>query len=136
MRVGAAIRVLLALSGCATYMPSSLDEIAPGNAVVVSVSRHAQLDIVQRVAIDEWRLQGRIVSVTPEAVVVSVRNGDRNDRFVRDSNEPLRQWIDVARSDVVAVEIRRVDALKTAGAVSLAVVVLTAVTLAGLNSGS
>ena len=127
--------MLAVVMGCVSYVPTSLDELAPGADVVLTLSRPAQIELERRTGITEWRMSGRLVALTEDSLILSIPTGERDQQFESDINEALHRRLDFARDDVLELEAERVEVVKTGGAVVLMVGVLTAITLGVMSAG-
>jgi hypothetical protein len=121
--------------GCVSYVPASFEELAPGADVVLTLSRPAQLELERRTGITDWRMSGRLVALTEDSLIVSMPTVERHAQFASDINEPLHRRLDFARDDVLEVEAKHVEKVKTGGAVVLSVGFLTVITLGVWSAG-
>jgi len=119
------IGVLAATTGCYAYVPSSVDEIAPGTPVRVRLTAAEAGRLVDQRLTDARLLAGTLVQHDGEQLLVDTSVG-RND-----AERGLRsvvQRVSVPRRDVLEVERRQLDKGRTgivvgAGAVALGVVI-------------
>lgn len=109
------------LSGCFSYVPSSV-EVAPiGQDVRLLVSRAGARELSQVPGIDEEvpTLRGTILEREGESLLLRVPVGHRQDGFHRVS---LDQAIQVPVAAILRLERRQLDVAKTSGLVGAALV--------------
>ena len=120
------------LSGCFTYMPIEPGQVEPGVDVRARVSPAAGARIAPLLgATEARRLDGKVITRAADTLIVEVPTVIVDTReFGRTPN----QRISIARGDLVELEVRKLDRLKTGAIVGGAAVAL-GVTLVKLLKG-
>lgn len=110
------------LTGCFTYIPARPGEVEAGVDVRARVSPDASARIAPLLgASDSRRLDGRLISSGTDTIVVEVPTVMVDNReFGRTPN----QRVSIARSDLVELEIRKLDRGRTMGIVGGGAIVL------------
>jgi hypothetical protein len=110
------------LSGCFTYIPVEPGEVEPGVAVRARVSAAASERIAPLLgATEARRLDGKLITRGSDTLIVEVPTVVVDTReFGRTPN----QRVSIPRSDLVELEVRRLDRWRTAGILGGAAVVL------------
>jgi hypothetical protein len=110
------------LSGCFSYIPARPGEVEPGVDVRARVSPTAGARIAPLLgAADARRLDGKLISNGADTIVVEVPTVMLDNReFGRTPN----QRVSIPRSDLVELEVRKLDRWRTLGIVGGAAVVL------------
>jgi hypothetical protein len=110
------------LSGCFTYIPVEPGEVEPGVAVRARVSPAASERIAPLLgAAEARRLDGKLITRGADTLIVEVPTVIVDTReFGRTPN----QRVSIPRSDLVELEVRKLDRWRTAGILGGAAVVL------------
>jgi hypothetical protein len=121
-RAIATLTASVLLSGCFSYIPAEPGELEPGLSVRARVSPTASARIAPLLgATDARRLDGTLITRSTDTLVVEVPTVIVDTReFGRTPN----QRISIARSDLVELEIRKLDRWRTVGVVGGAAVVV------------
>ena len=109
-------------TGCFTYVPARPGDVEPGVDVRARVSPDASARIAPLLgATDARRLDGRLITSGSDTIVVEVPTVMVDNReFGRTPN----QRVSIARSDLVELEIRKLDRGRTMGVVGGGAIVL------------
>lgn len=99
------------LSGCYSYAPVQLTAVPTGEQVRVTLSRRGQLELAERSPLIEEVVQGTFLGRTGEEVRLSVPVAVRQEGFFRSD---LDQELPIPAGEIVAVDLRRFSAGKTA----------------------
>lgn len=127
--------VLVGLMACHTYVPATLESVPEGATVRALLSTEAQTRLAQRSGMNLREVNGTLLRKGPDRVLFEVRVPDAVDSF---TGRPLYQRLDVAPADVLRLDRRRVDGLRTGlllGGAAGAVVVLTILALGDEDPG-
>jgi hypothetical protein len=124
------------LAGCYTYAPATLETVPAGAKVRALLSTEAQVDLRDRVGIDARELEGSLVERDESKILLAVRVPPPATGF--STGEAVFQRIDIARQDVLRVDVRKVDGPRTAlfiGGIAAAATAGVAAALQGSNPG-
>ena len=121
-RPSLALVAALLLAGCFTYLPVEPGDVEPGLSVRARVSSAAGARIAPLLgATDARQLDGTVITRLPDTLIVEVPTVVADTReFGRTPNQRLS----IARSDLVELEVRRLDRTRTtvlAGAAAIIV---------------
>ncbi len=111
MRVIVSAGIVAFSLGCYKYVPGTLETVPVGSGVRAMLSTPAQEELRSRTGINLSLLEGRLIE-NDERLIVSVKAAEGSRML---GNQDLYQRIDVPREGVVRVDVRRVDAARTAG---------------------
>jgi hypothetical protein len=122
VRVPLLIAASTFLTGCFSYIPIEPGEVEPGVDVRARVSAAAGTRIAPLLgATDARRLDGKLITRGTDTLVVEVPTVVVDTReFGRTPN----QRVSIARGELVELEVRKLDRMKTVGIVGGAAVVL------------
>jgi hypothetical protein len=131
MRAVSVIAPSLLLAGCFSYIPIEPGEVEPGVSVRARVSPAASARIAPLLgASDARRLDGMMVSQSPDTLIVEVPTVIVDTReFGRTPN----QRVSIPRTDLLELEVRRLDKMRTAGVVAGAATILATTLLNALK---
>lgn len=102
--------------GCYSYVPVALDDVPPGTHVRAHIRGSTAADLRQLGA--DWEhVDGRLIERGNEQLVVEILEATS---FTTGGARSLSQRIDLPVQDVVSVQVRRLDGLKTGIAAALA----------------
>jgi len=117
---------LLATSAaCYRYVPTTMEAVQAGDHIRAMLSAEAQQDLQDRVGLDLRILDGQLLE-DGDQVVVSVPTVKLESSFGAQS---LHQNIDVPRRDIVRVDVRQLDKVRTYGLIGLGVGVVALVSV-------
>jgi hypothetical protein len=122
---------IIASAGCYHYLPADPGDVPPGTTVRVRVTDAQTRRFENVVPVDRRLIQGKLIEQDSETMLleVPIQTDLRGNRV-----ETVSQRIDLPRSDVLDLEIRRLDRGKTAlvfGVGGAAGIVLVTRTLVG-----
>lgn len=129
---------VLALSGagaCHTYVPATLESVPEGAAVRALLSTEAQTRLHQRSGMDLRELHGTLIRKASDRLLFEVRVPEAADAY---TGRPLYQRLDVTPADVLRLDRRQVDGVRTGlmiGAAAGAAALLTVLALGDQNPG-
>ena len=129
----ALIALALSSTGCFRYVPAQIETIPPGQAVRVLMTRQgaAELAEISEVAAAAPIVDGTVVSVEGEELLLRVPVGRRQDGFV---SANLDQTIRVPTGEIVSFQRREFDPLASVlvvgGAAGLVAVLVSAIVTA------
>ena len=126
-----AIVACVLLSGCFTYIPIEPGDVEPGVSVRARVSPSAGARIAPLLgATDARRLDGTMIAHASDTLIVEVPTVVVDTReFGRQPN----QRVSIARGDLVELEVRRLDKVRTAGVVGGAALILATTLIKALK---
>lgn len=126
---------VLALAGCYTYVPATLEDAPVGSRVRALLTPDSQERLRLRHGFEGSSLEGRL----------EAREGDRLQLFVPSvrrsaelGSQVLYQQVDIMRGDVLRVDVRQVDSFRTAALVVVGAAVTGVVvhaTVSGIAGG-
>jgi hypothetical protein len=120
------ICALLATSvACYRYVPTTMEAVQAGDHVRAVLSAEAQQDLQDRAGLDLQILEGKLLE-DGDQVVVSVPTVKLESSFGAQS---LHENIDVPRRDIVRVDVRQLDRVRTYGLIGLGAGVVALVTV-------
>ena len=125
-----AICILPLISACYTYAPIEPGRVQPGTGVRARISPAAAEQLSLLIGTPTGRvLSGRLVSSSSDTMIVEVPSVMQAS--TGGSVETLHQRVAIARADLVELETRRLDRLRTTAvvggiAVAVATIVITA----------
>ena len=130
-RALAAVVASSLLSGCFTYLPIEPGEVEPGVSVRARVSPAASARIAPLLgATDARRLDGTVITQSGDTMIVEVPTVTTENReFGRAPN----QRVSIPRSDLVELEVRRLDRVRTIGLVGGAAAILASALVKALQ---
>lgn len=119
--------VVVVTSSCYHYVPATLETVPEGSRLRALLTPEAQQRLQERYRVDADPLEGTVLS----------RDGDRLSFFVPSpptgtafgAQEVLYQQVDVARGDILRVDVRRLDAFRTATLIGVGAAAATLVIL-------
>lgn len=119
------------LAGCFSYIPARPGDVEAGVDVRARVSPDASARIAPLLgATDARRLDGRLITNGADTIVVEVPTVMLENReFGRTPN----QRVSIARSDLVELEVRKLDRARTMGIVGGGAVVLSVALVSALK---
>ena len=108
-----AVATLSVLSGCFSYIPIEPGEVEPGVSVRARVSPTASARIAPLLgATDARKLDGTVITRSADTMVVEVPTVLTDNReFGRTPN----QRVSITRGDLVELEVRKLDRVRTVG---------------------
>lgn len=127
--------VLLGVAACHTYVPASPESVPEGAEVRALLSTESQTRLLQVSGMDLRELHGTLLRKRSDRLLFEVRVPDAMNTL---TGRPLYQRLDVAPADLLRIEQRRVDALRTGlfiGAAAGAAALLTVLALSDQNPG-
>lgn len=110
--------------GCYSYVDTSIEAIAPGSEVRVSVTSETADRLRDALAQDERSVEGRVQAQQDAGLLLEVVTATRQVGF---RFEPLRQTIRLEPADVTSVQQKSFDRKRTVLTVSMLSVVAAAV---------
>ena len=122
MRIGGPLGAALLLSGCFSYLPVlEPAQLEPGITVRARVSPAAGARIAPLLgSSDARRLDGTLISQSTDTLIVEVPTVMADTReFGRTPN----QRVSILRRELLEIEVRRIDRLRTVGLVGSAAIV-------------
>lgn len=110
------------LSGCFSYLPIEPGDVEPGLSVRARVSPAAGARIAPLLgATDARKLDGTVITQSADTMIVEVPTViTENREFGRSPN----QRVSISRSDLVELEVRRLDKTRTMGLVGGAALIV------------
>jgi len=119
------------LSGCFSYIPIEPGEVEPGVSVRARVSPAASARIAPLLgATDARKLDGTVITRSADTMIVEVPTVVTDNReFGRTPN----QRVTIAPSDLVALEIRKLDRVRTMGLIGGAAFIVGGAIIRTLN---
>ncbi|MBI4540564.1 MAG: hypothetical protein HY704_13770 [Gemmatimonadetes bacterium] len=130
-----ALGLALPLAACFSYVPAELESIAPGEMVRARVSPQGAARLEEALGDDNRLLEGEVLEKDDGGLLLSVPVSTRQWGF---QMETLKQNVRVSQGEIVEVERKRFDRLKTWGSVGVstaAVTVLAWRVLGGKSGG-
>lgn len=110
------------ISGCFTYIPVEPGQVEPGVAVRARVSAAASERIAPLLGTTEARrLDGKLITRGADTLIVEVPTAVLD---TREFGQTPNQRVSIPRSDLVELEVRKLDRWRTAGILGGAAVVL------------
>jgi hypothetical protein len=125
---------LLAAGGCYAHRPAGLETVTVGTDIRALLATEARIGLEDRLRLRLEYLNGRLVERNGDSLLVEVRSLSATD------GRPLYQRIGVAQADVLRVDVKRLDKVRTialaAGLATLAVLtVATGFWSTGIGDG-
>jgi hypothetical protein len=99
------------LSGCYSYAPAQLTAVPAGEDVRITLTRRGQLELSERSSSIDEVVQGTFLGQTGDEVLISVPLATRQEGFFRSD---ITQELPIPAREIVAIDLRRFDAGKTA----------------------
>jgi len=129
-RYGFALVCVLLLSGCRAFIPAQSTDVVPGKDVRVRVPVDVAMDLETPGFPNTRLLTGRILEVNERSLLleVPVATVSRGDRV-----EALRQRVRLRSHEVLEVETRQLDWLRTGALLAFGAVVTTGVVVQQLT---
>jgi hypothetical protein len=127
--------LLVALGGCYSNRPATLETLAPGQRVRVTVAPSWGEEITQLLGSSGRTLEGELAQIVGNAFYLSVPSGVRQEGF---RFETLHQTIRLEQADVLVIERKQLDRGRTALVMGILATGLTAVlidTFSGKTGG-
>jgi len=117
-----AVAASVVLSACFTYIPIEPGQVEPGVSVRARVSPSAGARIAPLLgATDARRLDGRVISQSSDTLIVEIPTVIVDTReFGRTPN----QRVSIPRTDLLELEVRKLDRFRTASVVAGAATIL------------
>jgi hypothetical protein len=110
------------LTGCFTYIPIEPGEVEPGVTVRARVSPSAGARIAPLLgATDARKLDGTMIAHSSDTLIVEVPTVVVD---TREFGKTPNQRVSIARGDLVELEVRKLDRVRTAGVVGGAAIVV------------
>lgn len=125
----------LAGTGCYTYVPASVEDVRVGTEVRAHLSRPA-VERFQEIGLAREAIDGRLTQRDSTGLVVETKAWSTTTYLYGQGT--VRQPVELAPQDIVAVSVRRLDRLKTgvaAGLVAGGGIAIIASVLNGVFSG-
>lgn len=115
--------VLLLSTGCFSYLPvTSVSDVEPGFSVRARISPSASAQIAPLLgATDARRLDGTLIAQSADTLIVEVPIVMQD---AREFGHTPNQRVSIARRDLVELEVRRIDRLRTGAVVGAGAVVI------------
>lgn len=131
-----AICVLPLISACYTYAPIEPGNIQPGTGVRARISPAAAERLSLLLGTPNGRvLSGRFVGSYGDTLIVEVPAVTQaSSSYSGGSVETLHQRLSIGRTDLVEIETRRLDRLRTTAVTGAVVVIVGAVVLGALDN--
>lgn len=131
MRATAPLLAALFVSGCFTYLPIEPGEAEPGLAVRARVNSAAGARIAPLLgATDARELDGTVITRSADTLIVEVPTVMADTReFGRTPNQRLS----IARSDLVELEVRKLDRTRTSLVAGAAAILAASVLVKALR---
>jgi hypothetical protein len=127
-----AICTLPLLAACYTYAPIETANVHPGAGVRARVSGSAVDRLAPLLGTSNPRLvSGRLVDTRADTLILEVPTVMQ--ALVGSSVETLHQRVSIPRSELVELEMRRLDRFRTAAVVGGAAIVIAAVVIGALG---
>ena len=101
---------LTASLGCYTYVPATLDVVPVGARVRALISTEAELRLRDSLGLDLRALNGTLVERDDARLLFEVRTASGSRTF---GGQPLYQRIALPPADVLRVDVRQVNRLRT-----------------------
>jgi len=118
----AAVAASVLLCGCFTYIPIEPGEVEPGVTVRARVSPAAGARIAPLLgAADARKLDGTMIAHSSDTLIVEVPTVVVD---TREFGKTPNQRVSIARGDLVELEVRKLDRVRTAGVVGGAAIVV------------
>lgn len=111
----------LALAGCYTYVPATMESVPEGAEVRALISTEAQNRLFEALGQDLREIQGTLVSRGTDVLLFEVRVPEERDAF---TGRALYQRVDLAPRDVLRVDRKQTDGFKTGALVAAAAAVV------------
>ena len=112
----------LAAAGCFSYIPIEPGEVEPGVTVRARVSPSAGARIAPLLgATDARKLDGTMIAHSSDTLIVEVPTVVVD---TREFGKTPNQRVSIARGDLVELEVRKLDRVRTAGVVGGAAIVV------------
>lgn len=128
----ALLSVLPLLAGCYAYAPIEPAAVRPGTGVRVRVSAAGADRIAPLLgASDARRLSGRLVDTRADTMIVEVPSVRQTS--LAGAMEPLHQRVSIPRSDLLELETRRLDRLRTTAVAGSAVIIVAVIAINALE---
>jgi len=126
-----AVAASVVLSGCFSYIPIEPGDVEPGVSVRARVSPAAGARIAPLLgATDARKLDGTVITRSADTMIVEVPTVvTNNGEFGRTPN----QRVSIFRSDLIELEVRRLDRMRTMGLIGGAAVVLGSALVSALK---
>lgn len=115
------VRQMLACSaltvslGCYKYVPATLDTTPVGSKVQALLSTEGQIFLEERVGIYGRTVTGELLEVSGDSVLLAVRSARASVGI-----GSLYQRVDFSRSQILRIDERRLDAVRTTGLIAVA----------------
>jgi len=121
-RASLAVAASVLLSSCFSYIPIEPGDVEPGVSVRARVSPAAGARIAPLLgATDARKLDGTVITRSADTMIVEVPTVVTDNReFGRTPN----QRVSIFRSDLIELEVRKLDRMRTMGLIGGAAVVL------------
>lgn len=126
--------VLLASLGCYKYEPATLEAVPEGAHVRLLLSTEGQLGLMERARMEARELDGQLVQRGDAQWLFDVRSTDGAQ-----TSRALYQRIDLAPRDVLRVDVRKSDPVRTAvlaGGIVGVAAIITAAAIGEQNPGN
>lgn len=107
--------LLLAVTNCYTYVPTRVEDLSVGTNVRALVSTSTARSLEERIGIAGGSLSGKLLEHTDSRLLLLVRGQGTG---VRIGSSALYQRVDVAVPDVLRVEFRVLNKVRTGGLVA------------------
>ncbi len=119
--------------GCFAYIPVDLETVPVGTRVRARLSAEGQNALRDRSGLDIGELNGTLVEKRGDNVLFSVRSAQGISQFGAPVN--LYQRIDVPSQDILQVDVKKLDKLKTGALVAGLTGAVTVATILALEGG-
>ncbi|MFN8572163.1 MAG: hypothetical protein U0132_08905 [Gemmatimonadaceae bacterium] len=126
LRARRAVCLLPLAAGCYRYAPMKASDVSPGTGIRARINVEAGSRIAPLLGVTSARdLRGTLISATADTLVVEVPAPGVPDPDA--SGRVLNQRVSIARSEVLELETRTLDRVRTAALVGGSVAVLVSV---------
>jgi hypothetical protein len=100
--------------GCYKYVPTTLEAVSPGTAIRTVLSADERMELRNTLGLNVTELEGRLIDKTGDRLLLSVRLASGAQVL---GSQPLNQRIELAPADIMRLDERKVDGVRTAGLV-------------------
>ena len=127
------LALLLLSTGCFSYLPvTSASDVGPGISVRARISPTASAQIAPLLgATDARRLDGTLITQSADTLIVEVPIVIQD---AREFGHTPNQRVSIARRDLIELEVRRIDRLRTGAVAGAAAVVIGSVLVSAMKS--
>jgi len=109
-RTGVCVTAAALSLGCYTYVPATMDVVPVGARVRALLSSEAEVALHDSLGLDLRALSGTLVERQDTRLLFQVRTASGSPAF---GSQPLYQRIAVSPQDVLRVDVRRLNGVRT-----------------------